>query len=81
MEMTESMKSRRSVRSFKQTKVPRDVIHGIMDLARWSPSSHNAQTWRLIVIDDDDVKVKLATEMGKAWLSDTREDDVPKIEA
>lgn len=81
MNITQLVKSRRSVRQFKSTKVPRDVIHVILDMARWAPSAHNAQPWRFIVIDDEEVKRKLATEMGKAWLSDMLEDEVPKDEA
>lgn len=81
MDITQLVKSRRSIRRFKPTKVPRDVILAIMDLARWAPSAHNAQPWRFIVIDDEEVKRRLATEMCKAWLSDMRKDRVPRDEA
>lgn len=81
MDITQLVKSRRSIRSFKQINVSRDVICAVMELARWAPSAHNAQPWRFIVIDDDEVKVKLAAEMGKAWLSDMRKDGVPRDEA
>ena len=75
------IKSRRSIRSFKPNKVPRNVIRAIMDLARWTPSAHNAQPWRFVVIDDGEVKRRLATEMGKAWLSDMRKDGVRRDKA
>lgn len=81
MDIIQLVKSRRSIRRFKHIKVPRGLIRTIMDLARWAPSAHNAQPWRFIVIDDDDVKRKLATEMGKAWLSDMHKDGVPRDEA
>lgn len=81
MDITQLVKSRRSIRRFKPTRVPREVIRAIMDLARWAPSAHNAQPWRLIVIDDKDVKRKLATEMGKAWLFDMRKDGVSRDKA
>lgn len=75
------VKSRRSIRRFKSAKIPRHVIRSILDLARWAPSAHNAQPWRLIVIDDEHVKKKLAEEMSEAWLSDMQKDEVPKDEA
>jgi len=81
LDITQLVKSRRRIRRFKTTRIPRDVIRAILDLARWAPSAHNAQPWRLIVIDDKEVKRKLATEMGKAWLSDMREDGVPRDKA
>lgn len=81
MHITELVRSRRSVRRFKSTKVPRGVINVILDLARWTPSAHNAQPWRLIVVDNEDVKKKLAARMGEAWLIDMLKDDIPKCEA
>lgn len=81
MDITQLIKSRRSIRRFKPAKVPRDVILTIMDLARWAPSAHNAQPWRFIVIDDEEVKRRLATEMGKVWLYDMCKDGVQKEKA
>ncbi|MEM3769660.1 MAG: nitroreductase family protein [Candidatus Bathyarchaeia archaeon] len=79
--MIELIKTRRSIRKFKPAKVPSEVISAILDLAKWAPSAHNAQPWRILVIDDDTVKVKLATAMGRAWLQDMLKDGVPKEKA
>jgi len=57
------------------------VIRSILDLARWAPSAHKAQPWRLIVIDDYEVKGRLAVEIGKVWLSDMLKDGVSRDEA
>jgi len=81
LDIIKSIESRRSIRRFKPTKVPRSIIRAALDLARWAPSAHNAQPWRMIVIDDDDVKKRLATEMGKSWLSDMLKDGIPWDEA
>ncbi len=81
LDITELVKSRRSIRRFKSTKVSRELMNAILDLARWSPSAHNAQPWRIIVIDDDEVKKRLAAKMGEAWLFDMLKDGVPKEEA
>ncbi len=81
LDAVELIKTRRSIRKFKPTKVSREVISAILDLARWAPSAHNAQPWRIIIIDDDAVKERLATLMGKAWLSDMLKDGVPKSKA
>jgi len=81
LEITQLIKSRRSIRKFKPAKISREVVNAILDLSRWAPSAHNAQPWRLIVIDDDEVKKRLAAEMGNAWLSDMLKDGVLKNEA
>ena len=75
------IKTRRSVRKFKPVEVSREVIYSILDLAVWAPSAHNAQPWRCIVIDDENVKVKLAKKMGRVWLSDMLKDGVTKEKA
>lgn len=81
MDVVELIKTRRSIRKFKPTKVSRKVLNVLLDLAKWAPSAHNAQPWRIIVVDDENVKARLATAMGKAWLSDMLMDGVPKEKA
>jgi len=81
LELTKVITSRRSIRKFKPQNVPRAVIRSILDLARWAPSAHNAQPWRLVVIEDDEVKGRLAVEMGRVWLSDMLKDGVAREEA
>lgn len=81
MDVTQLVKTRRSIRKFKSTEVSRDVIRAILNLAKWAPSAHNAQPWRFIVIDDEEIKKRLATQMGEAWLSDMLKDGVPRDKA
>lgn len=81
LDITELVKFRRSIRRFKSAKVSRELVTAILDSARWSPSAHNAQPWRIIVIDDDKLKKKLAAKMSEAWLFDMLKDGVSKEEA
>lgn len=80
-DFTEIVKSRRSVRKYKPTKIPHDLLDSILELARWAPSAHNAQPWRCVVIDDENVKAELASRMGRAWLSDLIKDGVSREKA
>lgn len=81
MDPAQLIKTRRSIRRFKPTKISRSTVNEILDLARWAPSAHNAQPWRVVVVDDDAVKGKLAKEMGEAWISDMRKDGVLREKA
>lgn len=81
LDVAKLIRSRRSIRNFKPAKVARHVIRAVLELARWAPSAHNAQPWRFVVIDDDEVKRKLATEMGRMWFSDMRKDGIPRNQA
>ncbi len=46
MELIEAVRTRRSVRAFKEDEIPRDVIEELVDLAGQAPSSFNQQPWR-----------------------------------
>lgn len=50
MELYEAIKGRRSVRKFKTTPVPRDLIEKIFEVALWAPSGMNRQNWKFFVL-------------------------------
>lgn len=59
------MKTRRSIRRYKQKDVPDGLLYKIMEAGRWSPSGDNGQPWRFIIVRDPDTKKalgKIATE-------------------
>jgi F420 biosynthesis protein FbiB-like protein len=81
LDLVDVVRTRRSIRKFKPERIARGIICSLLDLARWSPSAHNTQPWRLMVVDDAEMKGKLAKEMGKVWVSDLVEDGVERNEA
>jgi nitroreductase len=46
----EAIKSRRSIREFKNDEVGDELIEEIIDSGRWAPSGLNNQAWRFIVV-------------------------------
>lgn len=64
-DLLEIMKTRRSIRRYKETDVSDELLEKIMEAGRWSPSGDNAQPWRFIVVRDPEIKKalgKIATE-------------------
>ena len=55
MELDLCIKGRRSVRSYLDRPVPREVIDRLLDAAVWAPSGMNGQPWRFTVIQDREV--------------------------
>jgi nitroreductase len=55
MEVYEAIKSRLTIREFKQNSVPKEIINEILLAGLWSPSSRNRQPWHFVVIDDKSV--------------------------
>jgi nitroreductase/NAD-dependent dihydropyrimidine dehydrogenase PreA subunit len=46
------LRGRRSIRAYKDKKVPRDEMKRLIELARFAPSGHNSQCCEWLVIDD-----------------------------
>ncbi len=49
MNTEEAIRTRKSVRRFQDRPVPRKVVEGLLDIARWAPSGGNCQPWRVDV--------------------------------
>ncbi|HIH44571.1 MAG TPA: nitroreductase family protein [Candidatus Methanoperedenaceae archaeon] len=60
MDILECIRSRRSVREFKDTPVEKDSINAILDAGRWAPSGLNDQPWRFIVVRERETRERLA---------------------
>lgn len=56
------IKSRRTVRKFKSTRVPKEHILKILDAARFAPTAGNQQPWKFLVIQNREVLDKLQKE-------------------
>jgi nitroreductase/NAD-dependent dihydropyrimidine dehydrogenase PreA subunit len=54
------LKSRRSIRTYKQTQVPRTTIESILDIVRYAPSGGNSQLVEWLVIHDPQVVREIA---------------------
>lgn len=52
--------NRQSDRGYKDQPIEKDKLERILEAARLSPSACNAQPWKFIVVDDEDLKNKLA---------------------
>lgn len=50
MDVYEAVKSRRSVRGFKDEPVEREVLERVLSAAAWSPSGSNIQPWNTYVM-------------------------------
>ena len=60
MTVYEAIKSRYSVRAYKNEPVPEEKLHKILDAARLAPSARNRQEWKFIVVRDKVTRRKLA---------------------
>jgi nitroreductase len=52
MDLIEALRTTGAVRQFLPEPVDDDVLHGLLDTARFAPSGGNRQGWRVIVVKD-----------------------------
>ncbi|MBP1770807.1 MAG: nitroreductase [Candidatus Aminicenantes bacterium] len=68
----EIIKSRRTVRNFQPTPVPKEHILKILDMARSAPTSGNQQPWKFLVVQDRARLDRLRDEAA-AWFLEAYE--------
>jgi len=58
MIMTEILK-RRSIRAYREKAIEREKLERILEAGRLAPTAKNTQGWRILVIDDPELKKRL----------------------
>jgi nitroreductase len=65
MDLFDAIGGRRSVRQFRpDAPVPEGAVRKILEAGIMAPSAGNVQAWRFIVVRDEALKARLATEAG-----------------
>lgn len=67
MELDEVMKTTGAVREFRDEAVPQRMIYEILDLARFAPSGGNRQPWRVIIVNDEKIRHRIAELYREGW--------------
>lgn len=60
MECLEAIKKRRSIRSYKNKPIAKNILEQLVDAARFAPTARNVQPWEFIVITERAVLEKIA---------------------
>lgn len=60
MDVLEAIKTRRSIRNYRDEPIPEESIKAILEAGRWAPSAKNSQPWKFILVRDSEIKKKLA---------------------
>ena len=60
MNTVDCIKTRRSIRNYKEEQIPQDVMKEVIDIARFAPSWKNGQIARYYVVQSAELKQKIA---------------------
>jgi len=70
MEFYEVIKTRRSIRSYKDIAIPEEAMKRVMEAARIAPSGHNRQFWKFYIVESEK-KLKVAEACGdQMWIAE-----------
>lgn len=67
MELRDVMRTTPATRAFTDEPVPDDVLHGILDVARFAPSGGNRQGWQVIVLQDPEIRRRIRDLYVLGW--------------
>ncbi len=71
MEVQECIKTRRSIRKYKNKPVDWDKVVQILDAGKFAPSAGNIQNWKFVVVRKDEIRKKLAkASFDQDWMED-----------
>ncbi len=70
MNVLKAIKSRRSIRKFKDRPIAENLVNEILEAGRWAPSGLNNQPWRFITVQDRETikNISQFTKYGKVIL-------------
>ncbi len=68
MSFLQLAKKRYSTRSFKNIPVEKEMLKKILETARIAPSAVNYQPLHFIVLQDDEMRKKVAGTYGREWI-------------
>jgi nitroreductase len=67
VELYEAMTNAPATRRFRTDPVPPGVVRRVLGHARFAPSGGNRQPWRVVAIDDPDLRTRLRELYVPSW--------------
>jgi nitroreductase len=67
MELSDVMRTTAAVRAFTDDPIPPEVLHRVLDDARFAPSGGNQQGWHVTVVRDPEIRRELARLSAGVW--------------
>jgi nitroreductase len=73
------MQSRRSVRRYLPEPVPDEMLQQILEAGRWAPSANNQQPWAFVVVQDGEMRQKVAQHATYYLARHARVEEAPLL--
>ena len=76
MDVAEAIRTRRSIRRYKPDPVPPELVREVLDVARWTPSWRNTQSWSIWVLTGEKLERYKQAFTGKLVAQEESTTDV-----
>jgi nitroreductase len=60
MDILETIKNRRSIRTYKRQELPQETLDKLLEAARWAPSAGNVQPWAFVIASSQQIKQNIS---------------------
>ena len=70
MDTLQAIKERRSIRKYQDKPLEEEKLQAVLEAARLAPSARNAQLWKFVVVQDKELREKLATVTRYKFIAD-----------
>jgi nitroreductase len=67
VELIDALRSTGSVRDFRDSAVDDATLYRVLDAARFAPNGGNRQAWRVVVVQDPDLRTRLRDLYLPGW--------------
>ena len=74
----QAIHDRRTVRTFGEGSVSREVLTSAIEAACTAPAPHHTQPWRFVVLESSAARHHLLGAIAEAWRADLRNDGTPR---
>jgi len=62
MDVHEAIRTRKSVRAWREAPIEEDKLQRVLEAARLAPSARNLQEWRFVVVSDPDLRRRVGID-------------------
>ena len=73
------LRSRRSIRRYRQEPVPDEMVEQLLEAGRWAPSASNQQPWAFVVVRDEEIRQQIAQHAAFFGDREARIEAVPLL--
>ncbi|MDR2744997.1 MAG: nitroreductase [Desulfovibrio sp.] len=76
-EVLNCIKSRRSIRKFKEKQIDASQLDALLEAATWAPSGGNNQSWLFVAVQNREMLARINERLRRSFLAWTPDDDYP----